>query len=277
MKRVLTIQDLSCLGKCSATVALPIISAMNTEAVLLPTAVLSTHTAFEKPVIKGLDDILMPVCQHWAGENVKFDSIYTGYLASKNELGLVGQAIDLLKTEETRVIIDPVMADNGKLYSGFDNSFVEAMKSFVAKADVILPNLTEAALLTGRPFLTEYSENDIKALLLELSKLGCPTVIITGISLSSGQTGAYAYSQGEFISYQTELVPESFHGTGDIFASVFTAAHVNGYTLFDSIKLAADFTSESIRKTLSENRPKRFGVNFESALPLLLSFTKSCV
>ena len=162
MKRVLTIQDISCVGKCSLTVALPIISAFGIETAILPTAVLSTHTMFKNFTFKDLTDELEKISDHWKKEQIGFDAIYTGYLGSFEQIDLVCEIVNILRDENTLVIVDPVMADNGKLYPGFTEEFAKEMAKLCSKADIILPNMTEASFMLGIPYPgTDYDEATI--------------------------------------------------------------------------------------------------------------------
>ena len=220
MKRIITIQDISCLGKCSLTVALPVISAMGVECAILPTAVLSTHTMFQNFTCKDLTDQIGPIARHWKQENIRFDAIYTGYLASAEQIDDVCRFFDQFKTEDNFIFVDPVMADNGKLYAAFDEAFPREMAKVCAKADIIVPNLTEASLLTGLPYRTDYDEGYLKELLQGLASLGPRNVVVTGVRPDEGRVGVMAYDQktGETFTYYNELLPVSYHGTGDIFA-----------------------------------------------------------
>ncbi len=208
MKKILTIQDISCLGKCSLTVALPLLSALGNETVILPSALLSTHTMFKDFTFKDLSDQMLPICKHWQKEQVKFDAIYTGYLGNKEMIETVKQIISEFKTTDTMVFIDPVMADNGKLYPGFDTEYAAENASLCALADMIVPNISEACFLTGIPYQEEYDEAYIKRLLKGLLDLGAQNVIITGVSLSANKTGVYAYEKAndQVIIYQNALV-----------------------------------------------------------------------
>ena len=172
MKRVVTIQDISCLGKCSLTVALPIISALGVEAAIIPTAVLSTHTMFKNFTCKDLTDQIEPISAHWQSEGLGFDAVYTGYLASFEQIDLVKKFFADFKTEDNFTFVDPAMADNGKLYPAFDEKFAKKMASLCAVADVIVPNITEACFMTGSEYRTDYDEAYIKDLLLNLHALG---------------------------------------------------------------------------------------------------------
>ena len=272
MKRIVSIQDISCLGKCSLTVALPIISAMGVECSIVPTAVLSTHTMFQNFTCKDLTDQIGPIADHWKSENIVFDAIYTGYLASKEQIGDVCAFFDTFKTKDNLIVVDPVMADNGKLYPAFGPDFPAEMAKVCAKADLIVPNLTEASLLTGLPYRTEYDEAYIREMLQALAKLGPRYVALTGVSFEKGRLGVMYYDRekNEYGSYFAEHLPASFHGTGDVFASTCVGALMGGLPLGDALALAADYTVECIRLTLASPEAKWYGVEFESAIPYLV-------
>jgi len=282
MKRIITIQDISCVGKCSLTVALPVISAMGVETAVLPTAVLSTHTAFKGFTFRDLTDDIESICSHWKNQHITFDAIYTGYLGSFRQLELMSKLIDDFGTEKGTVIIDPCMADNGNLYAGFTPEFALAMAKLTGKADVILPNLTEASYMLGIPYKASgYDEQYIKDMLVQLSALGCRHTVIKGVVFDQDQPsfrnvkdriGIVSYDTGtkKISGYFHEKLPVSFHGTGDIFASVCTGALMRGLTLDASLALAADFVVESIRATLSHSDHNWYGVDFEAAFPWLL-------
>ena len=268
MKRVVTIQDVSCIGKCSATVALPIISVMGSECAVVPTAVLSTHTMFQGFTFRDLTSDISAIVDHWKKENFKFDAIYTGYLGSFEQLQLVSDFIDTFKTDSTAVIIDPVMADNGKLYPGFTPEFAVAMGKLCGKADVIVPNLTEAAYMLEEPYCgSGYDEAWVKGLLKRLAGLGAKNVVLTGISFEPGQLGIYGYNavKDEYFSYFHKRLDASFHGTGDVFASTMTGAYVQGKSLLDSLKIAADYTVKCIINTQGD-ADHWYGAKFETAL-----------
>ena len=272
MKRILTVQDISCLGKCSLTVALPVISAMGVEACVLPTAVLSTHTAFKGFTFRDLTGDISAITKHWQQEKIAFDAIYTGYLGSLEQIDLMHQLIKDFGGGSTRVIVDPCMADNGALYSGFTPYFAKAMAGLCSKADVIVPNLTEASYLLGLPYLASGYTNDyIEDLLKKLAGLGARRIVLKGISFDDKKIGIACYdSDSQKTSwYFHEKMPQNFHGTGDIFASVLTGALVRGKTLEEACRLAADFVVEAIRATLSHKDYNWYGVDFESVLHLL--------
>jgi len=271
MKRVLTIQDISCLGKCSITVALPVISAMGVETTILPTAVLSTHTMFKNFTVKDLTDQLMPIVEHWKNENVTFDAIYTGYLGSAEEIEIARRVFEMFGSKDTMVFIDPVMADNGKMYPAFDESYAALNAKLCGCADVIVPNITEACFMTGTEYRESYDESYITGLLDKLRTLGAKTTVLTGVSLSAGKTGVMGYdgARGEYFTYQNDRVDASYHGTGDIFSSVCVGALLRGMELREAMKLAADYTAETIRVTLQNPAKPWYGVDFETTLPLL--------
>lgn len=268
MKRIMTVQDISCVGKCSLTVALPIISAAGVEAAVLPTAVLSTHTAFPKFTFKDLTDEITPIKNTLSELEIDFDAIYTGYLGSFLQLELVENFILDFKKKDTFVLIDPVMADNGKLYSGFTPEFAARMAKLCAKADLVLPNLTEASFMLGVPYNPDYDESYIRELLKKLTELGAPKAALTGISFEADKIGVYSYDSvsGEYFYYANEKLPVSYHGTGDIYASAALGAIMRGHSLEKALSIAVDFTLECMKKTESDPEHRFYGVNFESAL-----------
>ncbi len=271
MKRIVTIQDISCVGKCSLTVALPVISATGVEAAIIPTAVLSTHTMFKNFTCKDLDDQILPIAKHWKDEGITFDAFYTGYLASAAQVDKVILLIESLRTEGNLVIIDPAMADNGKLYPAFDNDFPKEMAKLCSMADIVLPNITEACLLTGNEYRKEYDEEFAKKVMRQMAAQGAKTVVLTGAAFDD-KYGVMVYESAadSFSFYEQEWIDAVFHGTGDIFSSAFTGALVSGKELQQSVKIAADFTAECIRITKASPDARWYGVDFESALPFLM-------
>lgn len=276
MKRVLTIQDISCLGKCSLTVALPLISATGNEAVILPTAVLSTHTMFKDFTYKDLSDQLDPITQHWKSQDVQFDAIYTGYLGSVEEIHHMEKIFNMFKTKDNIIFIDPVMADNGKLYPNFDMDYVKANTKLCGLADIIVPNITEACFMTDTEYKEEYDEAYIKDLLDKLAQLGSKIVVLTGVSLSEGKTGIMGYDteKKEYFSYQNDAVGAKYHGTGDIFSSVAVGAYMNDLSIRDALAVAADYTALTIKKTLENPKKPWYGVDFEATIPDLVKALK---
>lgn len=270
MKRIITLQDISCVGRCSITVALPVISAMGVECGILPTAVLSTHTMFKTFTCKDLSDQISPIADAWEKEQITFDGIYTGYLASARQCDQVCEFFDRFATRENLILVDPAMADNGRLYGAFDESFPAAMAKVCAKADIILPNITEAALLTGMPYKTEYDEAYIQELLEKLLKLGCKTAVLTGVSYSPDQLGVvYLDRDGQSFSYFTRRCATSYHGTGDLYSSTVLGGLMRGLSLGDALTLAADFVVACIDATAQSTNARWYGVEFESQIPLL--------
>ncbi|MBQ7678139.1 MAG: pyridoxamine kinase [Lachnospiraceae bacterium] len=273
MKRVLTIQDISCLGKCSLTIALPVISALGSETVILPTAVLSTHTMFKNFTVKDLSDQIEPIAAHWKSEDVHFDAIYTGYLGTVEQIDQIKELIQTFKTDATTVIIDPVMADNGKLYPAFDMDYVKKNAGLCASADIIVPNITEAAFMTGMEYKEEYDEAYIKEMLSRLNELGAKISVLTGVSLEAGKTGVMGYDSttGEYYVYQNDKVPATYHGTGDLFSSTCVGEIMKGMDWKNAMRIAADYTAHTIEVTLSNPKKPWYGVDFEATIPMLLS------
>ena len=263
MKRVLTIQDISCLGKCSITVTLPLISAMGSECVILPTAILSTHTMFTHYSIRDLSDQLETIVDHWIREKVHFDAIHTGYLGTQEEIGLVKDLIAKLRSEDTLVLVDPAMGDNGRLYARFDGAYARENASLCAIGDVMVPNITEACFMTDVPYRDQYDEDYIRELLGRLAQLrekgdsadnAFPgkgqKVVITGVALSEGKTGVMGLdtATGEYFSYQNDRIPVSYHGTGD---------------------------RRTVEVTLVDPQEPWYGVNFEETIPELVKMLEA--
>lgn len=274
MKRILTVQDISCVGKCSLTVALPIISAMGVETAVMPTAVLSTHTAFPEFTFRDLTEDIPKIAKVWENQRIGFDAIYTGYLGSRRQMSLVSDLIDTVRGENGFVLVDPAMADNGKLYAGFTKEFASDMAELCTKADVIVPNLTEAAFLLDIPCPSaDCSKETMKELLKRLAARGTRRVVITGYSSGDETLGAISYDaqENEFFVYERKRYPQMFHGTGDVFASVLTGALTRGRSFEEAVCLSVDFVAECIRRTLADENYNWYGVNFEQALPWLIS------
>lgn len=272
-KRVLTMQDISCLGQCSLTVALPIISACGIETVILPSAVLSTHTggSFKNYTFHDLTDDIPGILKHWKQEGFRFDCLYTGYLGNIRQINLVEEIRKELLTDDAPCIIDPAMADFGKLYTGFDTAYVHKMKELCGQADVLLPNLTEAAFLTGLPYRTRMSEAEVHVLLKGLAALGSKHIILKGVSDTPDQIGVAIYNcETDRVSYYfTRRLPRNGYGTGDCFASAFTGAYMRGMEIKEAASLAADFVLAAMEATTGDEK-HWYGVHFEQALPLLM-------
>ena len=273
-KKVLTIQDISCVGQCSLTVALPVISACGAETCVLPSAVLSTHTSgFTGFTFRDLTDDMPGICDHWVKENIKFDAIYTGYLGSTKQIDYVARIFEAAAKDGCIKVVDPAMADNGNLYPGFDMEFVQAMKALAGKADYLVPNITEAAFLTGMEYKAEYDRAYIDAILAALTALGCKNIILTGISYTPGRTGVVVYENGVYAYYEHVKEPNSCHGTGDIYASVFVGALVRGKSAYDAARIAADYVVECIRYTATLDN-HWYGAAFEPVLGKLIELLK---
>lgn len=268
-KRVLTIQDISCVGQCALTVALPILSACGVETCVLPSAVLSSHTAFPDAVIRDLTEDMPRFAAHWQQAGIRFDAIASGYLGSQKQMEYVSQIFDTLGTETCVKIVDPAMADHGKLYRGFDDAFVIAMRAFCRKADYLIPNITEACLLTGTPYRESYDRTFVEELLHKLEKLGPRSVILTGAAYTPGITGVAVLENGEIHCYGHEKLPSNRHGTGDIFAAAFTGGLMRGKSALQAAQIAADFVCACIQNSLDDPH-HWYGAKFEPMLPILI-------
>ncbi len=270
-KRILVVQDISCVGQCSLTVALPILSACGMETAILPSAVLSTHTAgdFKGYTYRDLTDDIPAILDHWMRQGITFDALYTGYLGSTRQVEMVERIMDTLIVPGGVKIVDPAMADNGKLYAGFDDDYVAAMRRLCARADIILPNITEAAMLTEQAYTEKQSEEYVSGLLIGLSNISNAAVVLTGVSFDPDNIGALSVESGEARYYSHRRIPRMFHGTGDVYASAFTGAYLRGHSLHSAAAIAVDFTSAAIENTV--DAPEHwYGVRFEPVLPLLI-------
>lgn len=265
-KKILTIQDISCVGQCSLTVALPILSACGMETCILPSAVLSTHTAgFSGFTFRDLTDDMPAIQEHWKKENIKFKAIYTGYLGSIKQIGYVRDILKTMGTDDCVRIVDPAMADNGQLYSIFNQDYVEAMKVLCKEADILEPNITEACFLTDEEYKESYDEGYICNLIEKLKALGAKTVVLTGVSYESGKTGVVVYENGKMEYYKHDKIAKGSHGTGDIYASAFVGALMNDKSVYESAKIAADYTVKCIINTQGD-ADHWYGAKFETAL-----------
>ncbi|NLJ90419.1 MAG: pyridoxamine kinase [Clostridiales bacterium] len=272
MKRILTIQDISCVGKCSLTVALPIISALGVETAIIPTAVLSTHTMFNNFTFKDLTDQIEPITKHWKSENIGFDCIYTGYLGSIEQIDIIAKLFDDFKTKDNLIVVDPAMADNGKLYPAFDETFAKAMAKLCSKADIIVPNITEASFMVDMEYKESYDEAYIKEMLGKLADLGARISILTGVGFKEGSTGVMGYDRekNEYFYYEHDRIDVSYHGTGDVFSSTLVGSLANDLSWQEALPIAADYTAKSIQLTVEDPNGRDYGVNFEEAIPFLL-------
>lgn len=277
-KRVAAIHDLSGFGKCSLTVALPILSAAGIEACAMPTAILSTHTGgISGYTYRDLTSDMRAFMQHWKSLDIKFDATYSGFLGSFEQLDIVKEFFDLFKSKDNLILVDPVMADNGELYRVFRPEFAAGMRSLCKKADIIVPNLTEAALLLEETYHPgPYTQAYIENILIKLSKLGPEKVVLTGVYFKEEELGAATYDKktGAVDFLFTQRIPGAYHGTGDIFASTLLSGLLNNFGLDESAQIAVNFTADSIRRTYKAKTDYRFGVNFEQCVPDFLKELK---
>lgn len=264
--KILTIQDISCYGQCSLTVALPILSAFGYETAVLPSAVLSTHTGgFKNFTVRDLTADLDGIVEHWKSEGISFGCIYTGYIGDQRQFDTILTAKKQLLERGGIFVVDPAMADNGKLYFGLDEKIVGGMRKIVSVADYALPNVTEACLITGKEYKEIYDEEYIKSLLCALSDSGVKIPVITGVCYDGKKIGAVAIKNGELVQAFGEKQPVSYHGTGDVFSSVVVAGIKNGEPLEKSLQRAVDFVIDCIKHT-DGDASHRYGVKFEKVL-----------
>lgn len=268
-RQIAAVHDFSCAGRCSLTVALPVISAAGVTCSCIPTALLSTHTGeFEDYVVRDLSDLMLPIARHWRASGVTVDGVYSGYLATPEQASILRDVIDTLSGGDTLVIVDPVMADNGAYYANLDQRMCAAFRALAARADLLTPNVTEAALLTGLPYRpAPQDESYLRALLDGLFALGTKAVALTGVSLEAGSLGNAAARRGEEPVFELRRAREGvFYGTGDLFASALSALLVLGADLGEALGAATDLVDDAVQNTLRRGTPRRFGVDFEHAL-----------
>ena len=275
--RILSIQDISCVGRCSLTVALPIISACGIETAILPSAVLSTHTGgFSNMFCRDLSDDIEHIYKHWIKEGIDFSAIYTGYLANKKQIDYVIDIMNSKLLSSGAKIVDPAMADHGKLYTGFDNAHVEEMSRLCTYADIILPNITEACFIAKKEYREKHDENYVKDLLSSLSSAKVKFIVLKGIDFDDGELGIAVYDVlADKIEYHFhERIAKNYHGTGDCFASGFTALYMRGFSVYEAAKRASSFVLSAIKHT-DDSLDGRFGVCFEQAIPDLIQLCNS--
>lgn len=283
MKRVITINDISGIGKCSLTTALPIISAAGLECNPIPTAVLSTQTGdINGYTCRDLSGDLDAYINHWNEIGVKADAIYSGYLNSTEQIVYVEKAIEIFSKEDTLVLVDPAMADFGKLYTGFDENFVEEMVILCKKADIITPNITEAYYLlrtkypeielkTYTDFLNSLEFIDyIKSICKNLSNFSKRWILLTGVEISKDTMVTFLYDKSKpdskVKSISVDRVPGTYYGTGDIFAAIIVSFLTNGENMVSAVSFALDFLHCAIEQTHNEGTDTRFGICFENYL-----------
>ncbi len=272
--RVMAIHDLSGVGKCSLTVALPILSAMGVAVAALPTAILSTHTGgIAGFTYRDLTDEMMPIASHWQSLSLPFDALYSGWLGSARQNALVMKIFDMFHGRGVLRLVDPVMGDHGRLYSTYTSDRVQGLVELCRMADLITPNLTEARFLLGEPYRGDrMSGAEARALCRRLTNLGPRRVVVTGIAASEGALGAAGWDSdtSAFSFHEMPLVPGTWHGTGDIFACVLLGALLRGQALGDAVALAVRFVHGCIERTRIQGTDPRFGVDFERGLPGLM-------
>ena len=278
MKKVVSIQDISCFGKCSLTVALPILSVMGIETAVIPTAVLSTHTGsgFSGYTFRDLTNDIPDIAKHWKSLGLSFEALYTGYLGSIEQVQIVSDFFDNFGTDENFIVVDPVLGDSGKLYAGFTNVFVREMRKLCRKADYIIPNMTEASFLLDIPYTEDYDQKYAEDILRKLAGLGCRTPRLTGVHFDEKSQGAAAYDSVNdkfYYSFGSNF-DRTVHGTGDIFASVFTGAVTLGKSLPQALDIAVRYTHDCIEKTLPCFDEVWYGTCFESCLGQLIEYIK---
>ncbi len=261
-KRILTVQDLSCVGQCSLTVALPVLSHYGVEAAILPTAVLSNHTMFKSWSYLDLTGEIPVIYDNWKKNGIKFSAFLLGYLGKVSIMDLCEQAFDEFSEEGAPVIIDPAFGDNGKLYGGFDMDYVAAMLKLLHRADIILPNLTESCFLLGEEYKTQYDREYVEDIAKKLRAATGAVVVITGVE-RDGLIGELIYDGKQFEYVLSEKVPKFSHGTGDIFAAAFTARYINGATLAEACGTAGKLVADCLKATAGWHD---YGVQFEDVL-----------
>ncbi len=273
MKKILTVQDFSCVGKCSLTVAIPIISAFGIETCALPTALLSTHTQFKNWTFANLSNEINPITDAWEKEGISFDGIYTGYLGATDLIEQVKDIIKKFTAKSGIVMIDPAMGDNGKLYANFDMEYAKANKALCALADIVTPNITEAAFMLDMEYKPQYDKDYLTEICRRLHQNGAKNVILTGINKSENQIGVFCLLGGkEIYEYYTEKEVQNFHGTGDIYSSAVYGALMKGKSLPEAASFACDYTKHCIAKTLAEPNYSVYGVNFEECTKDIVDF-----
>jgi len=270
-KRVLAVHDISCIGRCSLTVALPVLSAMGFETSLMPTSILSTHTGgFEGYTCRDLSGDMDAIVNQWHALGVRFDAIFTGWLGTHRHIEKLDHLREAFSEGLPQWIVDPVMGDNGRLYATLDDDYVRAMRGLCAHADMLLPNLTEAAILTGAEYPGEHCGRDrTEEMLARLTDMGARVAVLTGVSYEPGRIGAAALDRdsGRTYYFDSAFIPGMWHGAGDVFASALLGARLNGVDLESALRLAVEFTARCIRRTRDAGTDERLGLQFEPELP----------
>ena len=274
--KILTIQDISCYGQCSITVALPVVSAFGIETAILPSAVLSTHTAgFTDFTVRDLTEDLPEIRKHWEKEGILFDAIYTGFIASIEQLDYIKDIIDSRLKPDGLVFVDPAMADHGEFYNGFDQEFADKMGELCKLGDYVLPNTTEACYILHKPWKEEFTKEEMLEMANELSEFTKRHVILKGDTHKEGQLGMIVLDKDEETCdiVFNDKVDYVSHGTGDVFASAFVGSTMNGKTPTQAAKIAGEFTKRAIEKTIGDET-HTYGVKFEQVIPELYDLLK---
>lgn len=270
IKRVAAIHDLSCFGRSSLTVVMPLLAKMNIQGCPLPTALLSTHGAFKGGTYLDLTSQMSPIINHWNSLDLEFDGIYSGFLGSSDQIDIVIDFIDKFKNNETLVVVDPVMGDNGKVYSIIDSGISKRMVDLVSKADIITPNITEASVLLNREYRSSYTREDLSEILEKLSDLGPKIVVLTSVTFNNSPkkyTAVYSRSTGEVVIDSCDYIPEDFPGTGDAFTTLFLGGLLQGKTLTESLKMSLAFIESSLKTSISIGVDPKEGIILE--LPIV--------
>lgn len=276
-KRVIAIHDISCMGRCSLTVALPILSSVGIETIILPTSILSTHTSgFVEFTNLDLSDETSLILKHWEKYPRKINAIYSGFLGTTKQIEIVKALVEK-KKENCSILIDPAMADNGKVYSIFDQEYVNKMIELCKCSDIVIPNITEACIMTNTPYIGSIqTKEQIDDLMNKIQALGIKKVVLTSVSFKENEIGVATKDEDEKTIYiMNEKVEGYYHGTGDIYASAFLGAYLNNKSLSDSSKIAADFVIDAIKETINKiDFDPKYGVNFELVIDKLINSIK---
>ena len=265
-KRIAAIHDLSCFGRSSLTVVMPLFAKMGIQVCPIPTAILSTHGAYENGTYLDLTNQMLPIINHWKVLNLEFDAIYSGFLGSSDQIEIVLEFIEKFSANKPLIVVDPVMGDNGNVYSIIDSGIIDKMEDLVKRAHIITPNMTEAYVLLKKTYKKEVSMNQAKKLLKSLSELGPNIVVLTSIHFcgeNQKYTGVYDKSHNQFFFDRCEFIPQDFPGTGDAFTSVLIGAILNGFSIKDSLSYSLKFIEDSLKSTINSGVDPRDGINLE--------------
>ena len=270
MKKAAVINDLSGIGRCSLTVALTLLNTLEVQACPLPTAILSNQTGFDAFSFLDFTPYMKQYFQHWKTIGYGFDSIYSGFLGSMEQIQIVLEFIELFKEDKTLVLIDPVMGDDGEIYSIYDEAYPTHMKGLVAKADIITPNITEFSLLTGYDLAWGINEEKIKSYASDLAQLGPKQIVITGVrdKMQPKQLVNIGldFNKNTYFTKEVAYNGKSYSGTGDIFASVLCGYLTRGYSLEEAVHVASTFISRAITYTSDFNLSTKEGIMYEPFL-----------